>query len=232
MDHTEAVQLMATERYLLGELSPEQRDAFEEHFFDCQECAFDVRTEAAFIEEAKAQLPALTSSPAISAAPAPRQPAPRREWFGWLRPAMAVPAFALLLIIVGYQNLATIPSLRSAATTPRLAPWTTIHTATRAGAHQPVVADRKSGAVLLIDNPNDGSYSSLAFELTNPQGKQFWSQTISAPTETGSTPATLSLLIPGGGLQQGSYALTITGITPQGSRTQLDRRLLDVRFDE
>jgi hypothetical protein len=42
----------------------------------------------------------------------------------------------------------------------------------------------------------------------------------------------MSLLIPGGGLQQGAYALTITGINPQGSRTQLDRRILDVRFDE
>ena len=35
MDHSEAVQLMATERYLLGELSPDQREAFEEHFFEC-----------------------------------------------------------------------------------------------------------------------------------------------------------------------------------------------------
>jgi hypothetical protein len=34
------------------------------------------------------------------------------------------------------------------------------------------------------------------------------------------------------GLQQGSYTLTISGITAQGSRTQLDRRILDVRFDK
>jgi hypothetical protein len=226
MNHSEAVQMMATERYLLGELSPELREAFEEHYFDCQECALDLRAEAAFVDAAKVQLPNMATSPAAS--PAPR----KREWFAWLRPAMAVPAFALLLIVIGYQNIATIPSLRSAASSPRLAPWATLHAGTRAGAHLPVVADRKSGAVLLIDVPNDGAYASFAFDLEDPQGKKFWSQTISAPSETGGAAGTLSLLIPGMGLQPGSYTLTISGITPQGSRTQVDRRILDVRFDE
>ena len=98
---------------------------------------------------------------------------------------MAVPTFALLLIVIGYQNIATIPSLRSVASSPRLAPWATLHAGTRAGAHLPVVADRKSGAVLLIDVPNDGAYASFAFDLEDPQGKKFWSQTVSAPSETG-----------------------------------------------
>ena len=62
MDHSEAVELMATERYLLGELPAEQREAFEAHFFECYECALDVRAEAAFLKEAKAQLPQMTRS--------------------------------------------------------------------------------------------------------------------------------------------------------------------------
>jgi hypothetical protein len=236
MDHGEAVQLMATERYLLGELSGEQREAFEEHFFECYECALDVRAEAAFLQEAKVQLPLMTSPAVVMAAPVPVATAvriktepKRRDWFGWMRPAWAVPAFAALLMVIGYQNFATIPGLRSAATTPRVAPWTTLHVATRAGGAMAVVADRKAGAVLLIDVANDGSYGALNFEMTDPQGKAFWTQTVQAPAEGDGT---MSLLIPGGGLQAGSYALTITGITAQGSRTQLDRRVLDVRFDE
>ena len=43
MDHQEAVRQKATERYLLDELDPELRDQFEEHLFDCQDCALDVR---------------------------------------------------------------------------------------------------------------------------------------------------------------------------------------------
>ena len=39
MNHTEAVEQMAAEGYLLNELTPDARDAFEEHVFDCAECA-------------------------------------------------------------------------------------------------------------------------------------------------------------------------------------------------
>src|SRR5260221_4650415 len=43
MEHAEATESMAAERYLLGEMTPEDRDAFEEHFFGCGACATDVR---------------------------------------------------------------------------------------------------------------------------------------------------------------------------------------------
>ena len=46
MDHDEAVRTKVTERYLLNELDPELRDQFEEHLFDCQDCALDVRAAA------------------------------------------------------------------------------------------------------------------------------------------------------------------------------------------
>jgi hypothetical protein len=228
MEHSEALRLMATERYLLGEMPPEMREAFEEHFFECQECALDVRAGVALIDEAKHQLHAPAPAPAAAALnPAPR----RRDWFSWWKPAFAAPAFAALVLVVGYQNLATIPSLRTAARQPRLAPWATLHVATRDGSALPVTADRKSGAVLLIDIPGTAMYASYAFALQDPQGNQFWAETIQASAEQ-SGQDTLSLLIPGTGLQQGSYTLTITGISTQGSRTQLDRRTLDVRFDE
>ena len=231
MDHGEAVELMATERYLLGELSEEQRKAFEAHFFDCYECALDVRAEAAFMQEMKVQLPLVEKPAAATAtvvAPA-KVETKRREWFGWLQPAWAVGAFALLLAVIGYQNLATIPGLRSAAASPRVAPWSTLHVGTRAGARTQVLADREAGAVLLIDVLNDGTYASFAFAMADPQGKPFWARTVKAPA---AGDGAMSLLIPGAGLREGSYALTVAGITPQGSRTELDRKMLEIRFDQ
>ena len=56
MDHSESIRLMAAEKYLLGELAPELREQFEEHFFDCQECALDVRAGAALVEHSKVVL--------------------------------------------------------------------------------------------------------------------------------------------------------------------------------
>ena len=43
MDHKEAVETMAAQRYVLDEMTPEDQEAFEEHFFGCTECAADVK---------------------------------------------------------------------------------------------------------------------------------------------------------------------------------------------
>lgn len=46
MNHDNAIKTMAAERYILDELDPAERDAFEEHFFDCSVCTADVRDAA------------------------------------------------------------------------------------------------------------------------------------------------------------------------------------------
>jgi anti-sigma factor RsiW len=53
MGHDEAVRTLATERYLLGEMSPESREQFELHLFDCKECAFDFWAATTFLAHAK-----------------------------------------------------------------------------------------------------------------------------------------------------------------------------------
>src|SRR5271168_3888337 len=86
MDHTTAARTMAVEKYLLGEFAEEQ-DAFEEHFFSCDECAQEIKAGAAlmkhgkdiFTREEAAQKPVVAVGP------------PKREWLAWLRPAFAVP---------------------------------------------------------------------------------------------------------------------------------------------
>jgi Putative zinc-finger len=233
MEHNDAVKEMVVERYLLDELTPERREAFEEHLFDCAECALDLRAGAFFIEEAKAQLPALAEAGSVPQLGAPAMRAPKRtDWFAWLRPAFAVPTFAALLAVISYQNLVTLPGLRTASIAPRLVPWTSFHTGTRGDAHLSVPADRSQGAGVLIELPQQTAYTSYAFDLYDPQGRRFWTHTASAFDQAGTGAATFSLVVPGAGLQQGSYTLVISGITPQGGRTEIDRRILDIHFDE
>ena len=52
-DHEQAMKVHAAERYVLDELSPEERDDFEEHYFMCVKCAEEVRIAAAFADNAK-----------------------------------------------------------------------------------------------------------------------------------------------------------------------------------
>lgn len=225
MNHIEAKDQMAVERYLLDELTPELREAFEEHYFDCPECALDLRIGAALVDEAKT-LPreAASALPAAPTTPAPEAKKPKL--FLWWRPAFAAPAFALLLAVLAYQNLGTLPALRKQATQPRLLPWTLLHAETRGSGPLALQADRTQGAVLLIDLPQDAADTSYGFDLYNSHGKRIWAETAGAVGEG----RTVSILIPGPVLAEGSDTLAISGIAANGERTEIDRRNLDIHF--
>jgi hypothetical protein len=110
-------------------------------------------------------------------------------------------------------------------------PWSSLHMGTRGAEPTVVQADRKQGAVILIDLPQQPAYTSYAVDLYDPQGKRIWTRTVTA-SQNDSGAGTLSLLIPGAGLEQGSYYLNLAGISPQGARAELGRRALDVHFNE
>ena len=78
MDHNEATKQMAAERYLLDELTPELRDAFEEHAFDCPECSVDLRAGATFIGAAKVELPKIAEASAALPKPEIIRPAKKK----------------------------------------------------------------------------------------------------------------------------------------------------------
>lgn len=231
MDHSEAIQNMAAERYLLDELTPDEREAFEQHVFDCPECALDLRAGSAFITEAKAQLPEIVSQ--SSAAPTKPNPlAPRKpRWSLWLQPAFAVPVFAVLLALIAYQNISVIPGLRHAAIEPRIVHSTAIHIGTRGSAHTAITADRTEGLALSIELPQISGYSSYVFELYDSNGKQVWTHTVVASAPDAGDDGIVSLVIPGSGLEEKSYTVVVSGVTPTNTRVEVDRRVLDIQFN-
>jgi hypothetical protein len=233
MDHGEALQMMAAERYLLDELTQEERDAFELHLFGCQECALDIRAGAAFIQEAKTQLtelePKVSASPSASPVPAKPEQKKKRWSFLW-QPAFAMPAFAALLAVIAFQNVSTIPSLRKSATEPRVLYSNPIHIGTRGDAHTVVQADRNQGLALSIGLPQSSSYSSFVFELADSSGRKAWTQSIARLNSEAENDSVVSLTIPASGLQQASYTLNIWATTTENTRVKIDRRILDVQF--
>src|SRR5579864_460194 len=102
MQHAEAIRSMASEKYLLNELTPELRENFEEHFFGCPECALDVKAGAAFIEHSRTVFSAPDADPI--AVVANRVTPSKAGWLAWLGPAFAIPALAILLLAIAYQN--------------------------------------------------------------------------------------------------------------------------------
>src|SRR5580704_6775320 len=91
MDHTEATNMQAAERYALGDLSVSEVEDFERHFFDCSQCSEELRTLAIFQDNARAAFlePSPGPSPASQPVPVampeiPAKPARagRRSFFG------------------------------------------------------------------------------------------------------------------------------------------------------
>lgn len=104
MDHNEAIELQTAVKYVLGELSSPQRDEYEEHYFDCAECATDLKTLASFADTTREVLRQEKENRfAAAAIPA------NSGWRRWFQPIIAVPAFAALLLVILYQYSFSIP---------------------------------------------------------------------------------------------------------------------------
>jgi hypothetical protein len=104
MEHNRAVETQAVDRYLLGEMPPEEREDFEEHYFTCSECAHDVRAAARFRANARE----LLRNPEQFSPPVEER---RTAWWRFPTLVPLAAAFALLSVVT-YQNLVTIPALR------------------------------------------------------------------------------------------------------------------------
>jgi len=128
MDHTEAVKLQAVEKYILGELAPPLRDEFEAHYFDCMECSLNLRSGVAFAVASRQYFAENVGREVVV-------PAPKPDWFAWLKPLVAIPVFAALLLLIGYQNFVTIPRLKqSSSGVAAVNPWFSLRASNVKGA--------------------------------------------------------------------------------------------------
>ena len=228
MDHPEATRLMAAEKYLLNELSPELRKTFEEHLFDCPECEFDVQAGYALIDGSKEVL----SSKAVEVTQG-RVPGKPNQWLAWLRPAIAVPVMAVLLVLIGYQNLVTVPTLKNAvaaAQAPQiLNPVYLVADATRDAI--PVVTTRRNHPfAIALDIHTDSRFTSYLCELQFPSGELQGSVQVS--TEAAKNAVNISMYPQGG--KSGNYKIVVFGIPQdsQGQKVEIAHQFFDLQFQD
>ena len=210
MDHSEVVRQKLTERYLLNELEGEQRDEFEEHYFECSECALDIRAGSEFVEGSKVIL-AQPAEELESAEGSSRRPV-RQGWWGWLRPQFAAAALALLIAVVGYQNLVTLPQLRGVLRQPQTPPWAAVAVGTWGSSGPTVTVPKDSSFLIFVRIPSDGTYTRYIADLYNPAGGLEYSLTIPATSVQDQWP----VLIPGGNHEAGNYRISVRGVAGSG----------------
>ncbi|MGH9743090.1 MAG: hypothetical protein ACRD51_12165 [Candidatus Acidiferrum sp.] len=204
MDHAEAVRLHAAEKYLLGELLKEQHAAYEEHYFDCPACAEDLKATAVFMESGRQVVRERDHETADN------KTLSHGSWFGWLRPAFAIPVFAALLLFIGYQNSVTIPKLEQASSHAEVAEIVRSFSLMSLGsrgegsASLPVLVGRHEDFILDVDMPGN-SPAGYSCQIQDESGKVRGGFQISAVEAKNTVP----IKIRGGSLQPGKYSLVI-----------------------
>jgi hypothetical protein len=177
MNHQEALRKMAVERYLLGELSGASLDSFEEHLFDCPECAIDVKNGATFIDAARTELsvPRKVTAPNVEGT---------RRWTSWfVSPWVLAPALAACLLLLAFQTLVLQPRMKleiAQAQAPAvLNPLILANAGPRGDSIPAIVAPEHGSFVVSLDVPTTGSFSSYRCSLFAPDGSLLWQTTVS-----------------------------------------------------
>jgi len=208
MDHSEAIRIGAAERYLLGELSPDLREQYEEHFFGCMECAQDVRAGAMFVDGARDILS--HERDYAPARVAPKEPS-RSWWAPFFRPVVLAPAMALLILFAAYQNIVVIPGMSRAlseSTTPQTIQSFSLASAnSRAGGSFSINTPQNKPFSVFVDIPTDNQFAFYTCDLETESGTLIVSSKVSPDQAKES----VQMLIPSAHLAAGKYVLVIRG---------------------
>ena len=219
MDHNEAMRLQAAENYLLGKLPKEQHAEYEEHYFDCSACAEEIKATVAFMESARQVVREEAMEPVAAKRLAPAAPT-TGGWFAWLRPALAVPVLAALLLFIGYQNGVTIPRLKDSSSSQMgqiISSSFQLRGSVRGGNESGDAANQvrvRSGESfsLNFDFTPTGTFSEYIWQLQNKVGRAVKSGYISGEKKY----QAVSLNVVGGVESAGKYNLVFFGADGSG----------------
>jgi Putative zinc-finger len=210
MDHRDALREMAVEKYLLGELSGESRDIFEEHLFECQLCAADLTSGVMLLEGARVEL--AQARPAI--VPVRQKKSFLPQWF--LNPVWMAPALATCLVVIAYQSFFVVPGMKkeiAEANAPAVLNSVVLAGGTsRGGAERKVSAPENGSFLLSVDIPALADYSSYLCTLSSPSGAVVWSLTVSPEQAKDSVPIIVRATV----TQPGENTLVVQGVRPAG----------------
>jgi len=196
MDHSEAVNGHAVERYLLGEMPEPEAESFEQHFFECTICAEELESGALLAENVRA----------VPAEVAAEPESPRRKRFTpwWSQPLFGAPAFAaaVLACVVVYQAREL-----SHRNQPQALAAYTLKSESRGEENRIRIPPDSPYFAVNLDLP-DSSFPRYRCELYNDSGSLRFS--VDSPASLPGSP--LSILLPARGLEPGAYTLRVHGV--------------------
>jgi hypothetical protein len=198
MTHDDAIRTLAAERYALDELSEQERHEFEAHYFDCDECATDLRAGAMLIEGTRRG----DAAPAATIRRATADVVPMRSRT-WSRQVWPLAAAAGLALVAGYQSFVAIPALRDRLR-PQVVTPLVLTPATRGEDAVIDGLDGSSPRVLSLDVTLSPATGRLVYDVRTDTGARVVAGEVPAPL-----PGTPLLLVLAEPLAAGSYVVTL-----------------------
>ncbi len=214
MDHAEAEQSQAVERYLLGELTGPEREAFEEHYFACPKCAQEVLAG----ETLGANVRAVLAGRATADLRIPRPG--RLAWLGTPPPKVAWAAAALFAVVAGYQGLVVTPRMEtqlSELASPQPVARHVLRPLTRAGEMIRIAAQPRGFVTLALPLDVLPDFERLAVEVRDRGGATVARIETAVPRRPGEP---LEVLMPARRLPPGAYTVVVYGWRG-GERTEV-----------
>jgi Putative zinc-finger len=201
MTHDEAINDEATERYVLEEMTDEERDAFEEHYFDCAVCTEDVKAAISIRDGLAAER--VDYQPAV----VPFQPR-RRALPAWLASAASV-AIAVVSMYAGVvrPDRLQLARARAEADAPRIGVQYVLQKAR--GPEDTVAAgDHRQTISLDVDLEVDDKSPRYTFRVIDAAGKQVLEAGVDGEVARSKV---VTLDVPAGKLKPGIYTLRVVG---------------------
>lgn len=198
IDHQQAIKNMMAERYLLGELSENERDAYEAHLFDCQICFAQVKAGTEFVSYLKKTG---VEDPVI--VPQPRWRQPLGHWFQF-KPAFVL---ALLLLFTGSFNIYQARLLHQ-ANAPEIVNVHTLHPDAR-GDDNAIIVSRRGAFELRVVFQSPGGYKLSRVQVVNADGKEVASTLINKVQGN-----ELQIRLDVDKFQTGNYKLLLEAVEP------------------
>jgi hypothetical protein len=218
VEHDIATTSYTLERYVLGELSESDRDLFEEHYFDCAECAGQVRDFSEFATGARAVL-----------AGQRRFPHDKPGWLDplrlfWRRPAFA--ALCLSALVVSSWVTAYQAGARRGQAQPQAVASVLLRPETRG--EDTSIAAQTLGAFLLIELDVPGAHGELRWEVRGSGSPNPLMAGAAAAPAAGDS---LKLLLPAARLAPARYILTVRSKRDAGSAASTVEAAYRFRID-
>jgi Putative zinc-finger len=227
MNHAEAIEKGAVERYQLGELSEKEIEEFETHFFECTHCADELKSAAIFEENAKAVFLEDTRGTAGAGVPAATFQQSRASWWNlfWQNPWSAVPALAAaaLLLVVGYQANSLKQALRPQPMASYVLP-----ALSRGEDRVLEVPQGNAFYALYMDQTWPGNYSEYLVDVLDEKGSSRFSVLITAPPPG----KEIQILMSRKQLPSGRYTVVVHRPAANGQpESELNRYSLMLKLD-